>query len=50
MLVIGHDKNMINKLKRDLGSQFAMKYLGPTQPILGMKIIRDKKERKVWFS
>jgi hypothetical protein len=45
MLVIGHDKNMINKLKKDLGIQFAMKDLGPTQKILGMKIIRDRKRK-----
>jgi len=27
LLVIGHDKNMINNLKKDLGSHFAMKDL-----------------------
>lgn len=31
MLIVGHDKNMMNKLKKDLGSKFAMKYLGPVQ-------------------
>jgi hypothetical protein len=50
MLVIGHDKNFIDKLKKDLVSRFAMKILGPTQQILGMDIIRDRKERKFWLS
>ena len=31
MLIIKHDKNMINRLKKELGSQFAMKDLGRTQ-------------------
>ena len=47
MLVVGHDKSMINRLKKDLGSQFAMKDLGQAQQILGMRIIRDKKKKKV---
>ena len=28
MLVVGHDKSMVNMLKKDLGIQFAMKDLG----------------------
>ena len=31
MLIFGHDKNMINRLKKDLGSNFLMNDLGPTQ-------------------
>ena len=27
MLIVGHDKNKINRLKKDLGSKFAMKDL-----------------------
>ena len=50
MLVVGHDKSMINKLKKDLGSQFAMKDLGQAQQILGMRIIRDRKNRRLWLS
>jgi len=50
VLVVGHDKNLINKLKKDLGSRFAMKILGPAQQILGMDIIRDRKERKLCLS
>ena len=47
MLVIGHNKNMINKLKKDLGSRFGMKDLRPTQQILGIEIIRDRKREKI---
>ena len=36
MLIAGHDKNKINRLKKDLGRKFAMKDLGPAQQILGM--------------
>ena len=28
MLIVGHDKNKINRLKKDLGTKFAMKDLG----------------------
>ena len=35
-LIVGHGKSIIKRLKKDLGSQFAMKDLGPTQQILGM--------------
>jgi len=50
MLVVGHDKNIINKLKKDLSNKFAMKYLGPTQQILVMRIIRGRKNKKLWLS
>ena len=33
-------------LKKDLGSQFAMTNLGPTQQILGMNYISPKKDRR----
>ena len=49
ILVVGHDKSMINKLKKDLGSQFAMKDLGQAQQILGMRIIRDTNNKRLWF-
>ena len=31
MLIVGHDKNKINRLKKDLDRKFAMKDLGPAQ-------------------
>jgi len=50
MLIVGHDKNKINRLKKDLGSKFAMKDLGLAQQILGMQIMRDRKNKRLWLS
>eukprot|EP00253_Pinus_taeda_P013798 PITA_13798 len=50
MLIVGHDKNKINRLKKDLGSKFTMKDLGPAQQILGMQIMRDRKNKRLWLS
>ena len=50
MLIVGHDKNKINRLNKDLGSKFAMKDLGPAQQILGMQIMRDRKNKRLWLS
>ena len=50
MLIVGHDKNMISQLKKELSKQFEMKDLGPAQHILGMKIMRDRKKEKLWLS
>ena len=46
MLIFGHGKRIIKRLKKDLGSQFAMNDLGPTQQILGMNYISPKKDRR----
>ena len=45
MLIVGYDINMINRLKKDLVSRFAMKYLRLVQQILGMRIIHEKKNK-----
>ena len=50
MLIVGKDKGMIAKLKRDLSKSFDMKDLGPAQQILGMKIVRERTSRKLWLS
>lgn len=50
MLIVGHDKNMINRVKKDLGHKFEMNDLGPAQKILGMNIIRDRKNKKLLLS
>ena len=50
MLIVGHDVAKIEKLKGELSKSFAMKDLGPTKQILGMKIIRDRKKNKLWLS
>ena len=50
MLIIGQDTTMINKLKNDLSQYFNMKNLGPAQQILAIKIVRDRKAKKIWLS
>jgi len=50
MLIVGHDVGKIGKLKRELSKSFAMKDLGSVKQILGMKILRDRKKRKIWLS
>ena len=47
MLIVGHGKSMIKRLKKDLGSQFSMKYLDPTEQILGLMIICDIRNKKL---
>ncbi|RVX19694.1 Retrovirus-related Pol polyprotein from transposon TNT 1-94 [Vitis vinifera] len=42
MLIVGFDIEKINNLNKQLSKQFAMKDLGATKQILGMRIIRDK--------
>ena len=46
MLIVGHGRSIIKRLKKGLGSQFSMKALGPTQQILGMNYISPKKDRR----
>ena len=50
MLIVIHDKNMINRLKEELGNQFTLKDLGPTQQILGMRNMYDRKNKSLWLS
>ncbi|QHO13807.1 Retrovirus-related Pol polyprotein [Arachis hypogaea] len=50
MLIVGHDTKKIESLKKDLNRSFAMKDLGPTKKILGMRITRDRKNGKLWLS
>ena len=49
MLIVGQDKNMINRLKKDLNNKFAMKDLGPTQH-MGINIMHDRKNKRFWLS
>ena len=50
MLVIGSNMQDINVLKRKLVKSFAMKDLGATKKILGMRITRDRKNCKLMLS
>jgi len=49
MLIVGQNASRIDRLKKQLGMSFAKKDLGPTKQILGMKIIRDRNEKKLWL-
>eukprot|EP00253_Pinus_taeda_P001525 PITA_01525 len=46
----GSNMQEINVLKRKLANSFAMKDLGAAKQILGMRITRDRKNRKLTFS
>ena len=50
MLIVGQNGALISKLKKELAKFFDMKDLGPAQQILGMKIVRDRKAKKLWLS
>ncbi len=46
-LLIGPDIKAINKLKLELSRVFSMKDLGPCTTFLGLRLIRDRKQRKI---
>jgi hypothetical protein len=50
MLVAGSNMQDINTLKKKLANSFAMKDLGATKKILGMRITRDMKDQKLTLS
>jgi hypothetical protein len=50
MLVAGSNMQDINVLKKKLDNSFMMKDLGAAKKILGMRITRDKKNRKLTLS
>ena len=50
MLVVGPNKDQVQTLKAQLAKEFDMKDLGPANKILGMQILRDRKDRKIWLS
>jgi hypothetical protein len=50
MLIAWYNMQDINFLKKKLANSFAMKDLGATKKILGMRITRDKKNRKLTLS
>ena len=50
MLIAGSSTEETNNLKKQLSKQFAMKDLGATKQILGMRIIRDKVNGTLKFS
>jgi ATP-binding cassette subfamily B (MDR/TAP) protein 1 len=50
ILIVGKNVSGIARLKKELSKSFAMKYLGPTKCILGMRIERDRKSNKLYLS
>ena len=50
MLIVGKDVSKIDRLKKQLGESFAMKDMGAAKQILGIRIMRDRKEKKLWLS
>ncbi|KAH9783426.1 hypothetical protein KPL71_009306 [Citrus sinensis] len=50
MLIASKNRDEIERLKKQLASEFEMKDLGDAQRILGMKIRRDKKNESVWLT
>ena len=50
MLIVGKNVSMIDRLKEQLGKSFAMKDMEAAKQILGIRIIRDRKEKKLWLS
>ena len=50
MLIVGNNTKRIAILKKVLGKSFAMKDLGPAKQILGMRISRDRANKKIWLS
>ena len=50
MLIAGSNMDHIKGLKRQLAHAFSMKDLGEAKKILGMKICRDRKNRKLTLS
>ena len=50
LIVVGQDKELMTKWKKDLSKSFDMVDLGPTQQILKMKIVREQTKRKLWLS
>ncbi|KAH9768967.1 Integrase catalytic domain-containing protein [Citrus sinensis] len=50
MLIVSKNRDEIERLKKQLASEFEMKDLGDAQRILGMEIHRDKKNESVWLT
>jgi hypothetical protein len=50
MLLIGNNKEIIQDVKTQLSSKFDMKDISASNFILGMKIKRDRKRRKLWLN
>ncbi|WJX48823.1 hypothetical protein P8452_35337 [Trifolium repens] len=50
MLIVGKNISRIKELKNTLSESFAMKDLGEARKILGIEIVRDRNEKKLYLS
>jgi len=50
MLIVGKDISMINRLKKKLSESLTMKDMGAAKQILGIRIMCDRQEKKLWLS
>lgn len=50
MLIVGRNSSRIDRLKKQLSKSFAMKDLGPAKKILGIRICRDRVNKKLYIS
>ncbi|GAA0152795.1 hypothetical protein LIER_37562 [Lithospermum erythrorhizon] len=50
MLIVGKVISRIKELKSTLSKSFSMKDLGEAQKILGIEIVRDRNEKKLYLS
>ena len=50
MLIVGKNSSRIDRLKKQLSQSFAMKDLGPAKQILGVRIHRYRKDKKLYIS
>jgi hypothetical protein len=50
MLIVGMNSSRIGRLKKQLSQSFAMKDLGPAKQILGVRIQRSRKDKKLFIS
>ena len=49
MVVAGNSKSRISDLKAQLAGEFEMKDLRAVNQILGMKVLQERKDRKIWL-
>ena len=50
ILIVGNSSSQISDLKTQLSGEFEMKDLGAMNQILEIKVLRERKDRKVWLS
>ena len=49
MLLAGSSRSAVQKVKDGLTAAFEMKDLGPARRILGMSIVRNRRDGEIWL-